>query len=121
MTPFPFPYESHFPKLRVNKPVKAALKKTGTHLYTDGKVRENPQVDLGALDGLNFALDDFLGSRKLFGSEAYTLTLDAKPPVSVCKCGSFGGSANWDWNDTRVSLDVCYFAGRELMPRAHER
>lgn len=75
-------------------------------------MREDPQVHPGTLDGFNFTLDDFLCSRELFSSEADTLTLDAKAPVSICKCGSFGGSANGDWNYTRVSLDERYFSRR---------
>jgi hypothetical protein len=63
------------------KPVKASL--NTTYLYTNGKVREDPHVNLGTLDGLNFALDDFLGSRKLFGSEADAFAFDTKAPVSV--------------------------------------
>lgn len=63
-----------------NKPVKGILKRA--YLYTDGKVREDPHVNLGTLDGFNFALDDFLSSRKLFGCEADTFALDAKAPVS---------------------------------------
>jgi hypothetical protein len=53
------------------------------YLYTDGKVREDPHENPGTLDGFNFALDDFLGSRKLFGCDADTFALDAKAPVSV--------------------------------------
>ena len=78
-------------------------------------------MHLSTLDGFNFTFDDFLCSRELFSSEADTLTLDAKAPVSICKCSSFGGSAGGDWNDTRVSLDERYFSRRELMPQPHKR
>lgn len=82
-------------------------------------MREDPQVHFSALNGLNFTLDDFFGSRKLFSSKSDTLTLDAKAPVSVCKCSSFGGSTNGDWNDALVSLDERYFSRCELMPQPH--
>ena len=78
-------------------------------------------MHLGTLDGFNFTFDNFLCSCELFSSEANTLTLDAKAPVSICKCSSFGGSAGGDWNDTRVSLDERYFSRRELMPQPHKR
>ena len=84
-------------------------------------MREDPQVHLGTLDGFNFTLDDLLRSRELFSSEADTFTLDTKAPVSVCKRGSFGGSAGGDWNYTRVSLDVRYFSRCELMPQPHKQ
>jgi len=79
-------------------------------------VREDPQVHLCALYGLDFTLNDFLRGRKLFSSEADTLALDAEAPVSICKRSAFGGSANRDWNDTLVSLDERYLARRELVP-----
>ena len=102
------------------KPVKSVFEDTA-YLYTNGKVREDPQVHLGTLDGFNFTLDDFLCSRELFSSESDTFTLDAKAPVSICKCGSFGGSASRDWNDTRVPLNERYFSRRELMSQPHKR
>ena len=82
MYPFPFPYESHFPKYCQQKPHKSFII-DDKYLHTNGKVREDPHVNPGALDGLDFALDDFLGSRKLFGGEADTFAFDAKAPVSV--------------------------------------
>ena len=82
---------------------------------------KDPHVNPGALDGLNFALDHLLCGRELFGSEADALAFDAEAPVSVCKRGAFGGSASWDRDDARVSLDKCYFARRKLMPRAHKQ
>lgn len=82
MYPFPFPYESHFPKSCQQKPCKSFIE-NDIYLYTNGKVREDPHVNPGALDGLDFALDDFLGSRKLFGSDADTFAFDTKAPVAV--------------------------------------
>ena len=84
-------------------------------------MREDTQVHPGTLDRFNFTLYDFLCSRKLFSSEADTCTLDAKAPVPICKCGSFGGSASGDWNDTLVSFDERYFSRRELMPQPYKR
>jgi hypothetical protein len=90
------------------------------YLYADRNVREDTQVDLGALHGLDFALDDFLCGRQLFRSETDTLSLDTKAPVSVRESGAFDGPANGDWNDTLVSLNESYFARRKLVPKAHE-
>lgn len=84
-------------------------------------MREDSHVHLGTLDGFDFTLDDFLCSCELFRSKADTFPLDAKAPVSICECGSFGGSTNGDWNDTGVSFDERYFSRRELMPQSHKQ
>ena len=91
------------------------------YLYAYRNVREDTQINLGTLHGLDFAFDDFFCSRELFRGETDTLALDTKAPVSICKCSSFGGSAGGDWNDTRVSLDERNFSRRELMPQPHKR
>lgn len=91
------------------------------YLYAYRNVREDTQINLGALHGLDFTLDDFFCSRELFRGETDTLALDTKAPVSICKSGTFDGPASRDWDDTLVSLDESYFARRKLMPKARKR
>lgn len=120
--PFPFPIRVSFPYIFVcqhTKTSKAVLQR-GTCLYANGNVGKHPQEDLGSLYGLNFALDDFLRTRELFCGETDAIALDANAPLSVGERGALDGTTDGDWDDALVSLDECYFARRELVPKARE-
>jgi len=119
--PFPFPIRVSFPYIRVSKKTsKAAFQREGTCLYANGDVRKDPQENPGPFYGLNFALDDFLRTRELFCGEADAVALDANAPFSIREGGALDRTTGGDWNDALVSLDECYSAWRELVPKAHE-
>ena len=119
--PFPFPIRVSFPYIFVSAyKTSNAVFQSGTCLYANGDVGKHPQENLGSLYGLNFALYDFLRTGELFCGEADAIALDANAPLSVGERGALDGTTGGDWNDALVSLDECYFAWRELVPKAHE-
>jgi hypothetical protein len=88
MYPSPFPYGFHFPLVLSVRLHRRSSRKI-THLDADRDIREDTQVDLGALDDFYFALYDFLGRGKLFCRETDTLAFNPNSPVSVCERGAF--------------------------------
>lgn len=86
-----------------------------SHLYANGDIWEDPQVDFRPFDLFDVPLNDLFGSLELLGRKPDSVALYTEAPFAVSESCAFGGTSDRDRNDTLVSFDVFNLPRSELV------
>lgn len=115
MCPCPYPYAFRSPNHRWFQKVEELARPDEKHLYANGNVWEDPQVNFGSLDLLDYPFDDFFSSLELFGGKPDSVTLYTKTPFAVSESCALDGTSDGYWNDALVSFNVFDLPRSELV------
>ena len=85
------------------------------HLYANGNIWEDPQVNFRSLYLLDFSFNDLLSGLELLGSKPDSVALYTKTPFAISESCAFDGTSDGYWNDTLVSFDVFDLPRSELV------